>query len=298
MPSQQRKQILTIRNVMVDSLNKNFIPFPVDKSICSSWAASIPHGGETVIYTSFMYQLSSLFKSYEKHLSTFANLGGSTRLASLGKFFIKPRKAELERSYRILRNISQMLTNAGIEHGYLYDDEPYSGGLLLELGLLNEFREYGRKVLEIFEKFGVRRVITVDPHTNNALNRLVNIFSSDLEVVNYLSLISPAKGKGEFVLHDPCLYSRYANLGVTMREVLSDSGVSIMEDRMVTSREYGTCCGGPIGPVDVGLSDRIAEDRANKLKKVSSNVLVACPLCYQNLSPHLDNIKDIAEVVQ
>lgn len=298
MTSRLEKQLLTVKKVLVESLNKNFVPFPVDKSICSAWAKDIPYGGETVIYTSFMYQLSSLFKSYEKLIPTFSGLGGSTRLASLGRFFIKPKKNELERSYTILSNISSLLSKAGVSHGYLYNDEPYSGGLLLELGMIKEFSDYGRKVLDIFKEKGVKKVITVDPHTNNAITRLKTIHDSDLEVVNYLTLVEKGQGTGEFVFHDPCLYSRYQDLGGDIRQVLANSGVKLKENRMVTSKEYGTCCGGPLGPIDINLSDEIAKIRSRDLLSVSENVMVACPLCYQNLAPHIGNLKDIAEVIK
>lgn len=292
-----QKQLFAIKKVMVETLNKNYVPFPVDKSLCSRWTNDLPHGGETIIYTSFMYQLASLFKSYEKYLPTFSNLGGSSRMASLGKLFIKPKKEDLERSYAILRNISAMLRKMGINHGYLYDDEPYSGGLLLELGMINEFKDYGQKVLQRFKDNGVKKVITVDPHTTNAMERMKKLLNSDIEVVNYLTLIKGLRGNGEFVIHDPCLYTRYLDLGGTIRDILADAGIRVKEDVMVTSKEYGTCCGGPLGPVDLELSGQIAEDRAKKLLSVSDRVIVACPLCYQNLSPYIKNIKDLAEVV-
>lgn len=292
------KQLLTVKKVLVESLNKNYVPFPVDKSICSAWTDSLPYGGETIIYTSFMYQLSSLFKSYEKLIPTFSALGGVSRLASLGKFLVRPKKDELQRSYTILKNISSLLSKAGIKHGYLYNDEPYSGGLLLELGMIDEFKDYGKKVLDILNSKGVKRVITIDPHTNNAILRLKEFHHSDLEVANYLTLIDTGEGSGEFVFHDPCLYTRYQTLGNQIRLILGNSGVKLSEDRMVTSIEYGTCCGGPLGPVDINLSDKIAELRSKQLLSVSQNVMVACPLCYQNLAPHVSSIKDIAEVIK
>ncbi|MEM0130377.1 MAG: (Fe-S)-binding protein [Thermoplasmatales archaeon] len=298
MDSRLEKQLFSVRKVLVESLNKNFVPFPVDKSLCSAWTQSLPYGGETIIYTSCMYQLSNLFKSYEKFIPTLSELGGSSRFASLGKYFIKPKREELERSYKILNNISSLLVKSGISHGYLYDDEPYSGGLLLELGMIDEFRDYGKKVLAIFKEKEVKRVVTVDPHTYNALLRLKKMHNSDLIITNYLALVSRGEGSGEFVFHDPCLYTRYNDLGGTIREVLGNSGIKLIEDRMVTSREYGTCCGGPLGPVDLSLSDSIAEYRSKKLLSVSENVLVACPLCYQNLAPHIPHIKDVAEVIR
>ena len=294
---QMNKHLESIRSVMMDSLMKNYTPFPFDRSITTAWTDSLRHGGETVIYTSFMYQLSSLFRSYESHLSTFVRMGGSSRLASLGKFFIKPDKNDLNRGYTILRNISAILEKNGISHGYLYEDEPYSGGLLLELGFLDDFWDYGSRVLRLFSDHGVKRLITVDPHTTNAMIRLKEHFGSDLQVDNYLNVITKFSGNGTFVFHDPCLYTRYNSIGSRIREISSTAGVSLKEDRMVTSKEYGTCCGGPLGPVNMELSEKIAEYRAGKLLSVSDNIMVACPLCYQNLKPYAPHIKDLAEVI-
>lgn len=288
----------TIKRVMIDSLMKNYTPFPINREICSQWATGLDHGGETVIYTSFMYQLASLFRSYEKHLSTFAKMGGSVKLASLGRFFIKPDRDDLVRSGIILRNISSLLKRSGIDHGYLYEEEPYSGGLLLEMGMMDQFWDYGRRVLEFLRNKGVKRLITIDPHTTNAMLRLKEHFQSEIVVENYLNLISPSTGSGKFVFHDPCLYSRYNNIGERIRKISQSSGIELVEDRLVTSKEYGTCCGGPLGPVDTKLSDRIASYRASKLLSVYSNVLVACPLCYQNLKPYIPDMKDISEVIQ
>ncbi len=291
------QQLESIRDVMMDSLMKNYVPFPIDRSICSAWTETLKKGGDTIIYTSFMYQLSSLFREYEKHLSTFTRIGGSAKLASLGKFFIKPDKDDLKRGYRILSNISALLIRNGIDHGYLYDDEPYSGGLLLELGMLDQFWEYGSRVLQLMKDHGVRTVITVDPHTTNAMNRLREHFNSDIEVHNYLTLLKEYSGKGRFVFHDPCLYSRYDTIGNRIREIAGKAGVELVENRMVTARDIGTCCGGPLGPVNMGLSDSIARYRSEKLLSVSENVMVACPLCYQNLKPYISNMKDLAEVI-
>jgi Fe-S oxidoreductase len=129
------------------------------------------------------------------------------------------------------------------------------------------------------------------------MTRLKEHFGSKIEVLNYLTIIKKYSGRGEFVFHDPCLYTRYNNIGDTIREVSASAGVKLVEDRMVTSREYGTCCGGPLGPVNMELSERIGEYRAKKLLSVSDHVMVACPLCYQNLKPYVNSIVDIAEVI-
>jgi Fe-S oxidoreductase len=279
------------------NLMNDYLPLPVDKSACSKWTNSLPNSGETILYTSYLYQLGSVFKSYAKLLERFSSVRFASRLTFLGGLVVRPKKSELERASLILNNIVSLLRESGLEFAYLYDEEPYSGALLLELGLLDEFQTYGRKLLKFFHARGIKRVITVDPHTFNALLRLRTLVNSDLDVVNYLKLVHPKKGKGRFVMHDSCLYSRYLDMGVQVRMVVQGAGVALVENRMVTAQDTSTCCGAPIESINEELSERIAGARAAKLRSVCGDILVACPLCYQNLSPFVKSVRDIAEVV-
>ncbi len=292
------RRLSLVREVIYRNLMESYLPLPVDREACSRWAKSLPRSGPTILYTSFMYQLGSVFKSYAKLLDRFSGMKFASRFTFLGGLLVRPSKEELERASLILNNIVGLLEAAGVNPAYLYDDEPYSGALLLELGLLDEFRSYGEKLLDLFQGRGITRVVTVDPHTTNALLRLKGLVRTDLEVVNYLQLIRPTAGDGTYVMHDSCLYSRYLSLGPTVRSVLGGAGVSLVEDRMVTAQDTSTCCGAPIESVDEKLSEDIARRRAEKLLSVHRDVLVACPLCYQNLSPFVESMRDIAEVVK
>jgi Fe-S oxidoreductase len=291
------QHISMVRDVVYKQLLKDFMPLPVDRAACARWANDIPRTGKTTIYTSYMYQLGSVFKSYAKLLERFSGIRFASRFAGLSGLIVRPQKEELDRASRILGNIVKLLRESKEGFAYLYEDEPYSGALLLELGLMDEFQNYGKKLLAFFAQRGIERVITVDPHTTNALLRLKTMLHDDLQVVSYLQLIRPANGVGRFVLHDSCLYSRYLGLGAEIREKLSKSGVSLVEERMVTAMDTSTCCGAPVESVSEGLSEQIAKARAEKLSSVCEDILVACPLCYQNLSQYSKSIQDIAEVI-
>lgn len=292
------RQLSLVHDVLYKNLINDYVPFPIDRSVCSRWAVNLPRSGPTIIYTSYMYQLGSVFKSYAKLLSKFSGVGFASRFASLGGLIVKPKKEELDRASAILNNIVTLLGSSGVKVAYLYDKEPYSGAILLELGLLDEFEEYGRKVLGLFESQGIERVITVDPHTTNALLRMKASLKSDLDVVSYLQLIHPAHGEGTFVMHDSCLYSRYLGLEPIVRSTLCGAGITLIDDRAVTAPDTSTCCGAPVEAVYEQLSEDIAKERAAKLVSVYKDILVACPLCYQNLSPYADSIRDIAEVIR
>jgi len=282
--------------LIYENLQKYDFPYPLDKKICSGWAKDIPKNGSTIIYTSCMHQTASLSDVYSKFIPYAEKLSS---LSFLGKF-VKPKKEELDRAYLVLNKIANLLKKNGIEFGYLYEDEPYSGAILLELGYLDEFKIHAKHVYEFFKNRGVKKIITVDPHTHNALTRYSEFINFDIEVVNYLELIKDAKGltNDTFVIHDSCLYSRFLNLRDTYRNIINKSGIKTVEDELVTGKDTSYCCGSPIKPVNPELSDKIAKARAEQLTRLSKNVVVVCPMCYANLSKHVENVKDLAEVIE
>lgn len=293
------------KRVIIPTLNNDFVPFPIQKSICTGWASSnIRYGGDTILYTGCMYQIaylsSRLAEILEKLPENF--IYNALNLTPFLKLY-KPPKAELDRAYNILRNISNSLKRNGIDFGYLYEDEPYSGALLLEAGFYDEFSTYAKKVTLKLREKGVKKIITVDPHSLNAFERYREFINNfDIEIYSYLDLIKDVGGKvritDEFVVHDSCLYSKFLNRREKYRDLAKKEGIRIVDDWMVTSLENSLCCGAPLEVVNPQISRKIAKVRLKQLKKVSKNILVACPFCYANLSKVNDKevkIKDIAE---
>ena len=282
--------------LIYENLQKYGFPYPIDKRICSGWAKGVPKNNSTILYTSCMYQTASLNDFYSKLIPYAEKL---SPFFFLGKF-IRPKKEELDRAYSILNKIASLLKKNGIEFGYLYEEEPYSGAILLELGYLDEFKSYAKQVYEFFKSRGIKRIITVDPHTHNALKRYSEFIQFDIEVVSYLELIKDVKGitNETFVIHDSCLYSRFLNLRDTYRSLIKKGGIKIVEDNMITGKDTAYCCGSPVKAVNFELSEKIARARAEQLMRLSKNVLVVCPMCYANLSKYVGNIKDLAEVIE
>ncbi len=293
-----RKRLGTVRDVVYRNLMKEYLPFPIDKGIATGWAheAGVKRGGSTIIYTSYMYQMASVFKSFERLLPSFGSLGKIGVIASLGSKLIKPGEAEIKRSNLILGNIYRIVSASGREAGYMYEDEPYSGALLYELGFIDEFKEYGKRLLGYFRERGVKEIITVDPHTTFALDNYRRLIGFDLQFTSYLDLAGRARGSGKYVIHDSCIYSRLLDRYDMVRQVAAGAGIQVVEDEMVTGRGMGFCCGGPLGPLDSKFSDEMARVRAGSLKGVNEEALVFCPLCYENLSPYI-RVKDFAEVI-
>ena len=293
-----RKRLSTVRDVVYRNLMKEYLPFPIDKGIATKWAHEdgVKRGGSAIIYTSYMYQMASVFRSLERLLPSFGSLGKIGLIASLGSRLIRPSESEIRRSSLILGNIYRIVRASGKDVGYLYEDEPYSGALLYELGFIDEFKEYGKRLLGFFRERGVKEIITVDPHTTFALENYRRLIGFDLQFTSYLELEIRARGSGRYAIHDSCIYSRLLDRYDRIRQVVTAAGIEAVEDERVTGRGMGFCCGGPLGPLDSKLSEEMARARAKSLKALNDEALVFCPLCYENLSPYM-KVKDFAEVI-
>ncbi|MGP6293850.1 heterodisulfide reductase-related iron-sulfur binding cluster [Caldiplasma sukawensis] len=292
------KILRTLKDVLYHNLMSSYLPFLLDKKAATFWASQldIPKNGKTIFFTSYMYQMSDVFKTYEKFTSSLGFLGKSKIASIAGTKLIKNQKEKRDRSAEILRKIYLKISNAFPQLSYLYEDEPYSGALLYELGFINEFKEYGKKLNEFFIEKGVEMIITVDPHTTNALENLKKLGVFNIKFSPYFDFISGLKGVGEYTLHDSCLYSKFLGKRDTLRDMLKSSGLNLVENEFVTGKSLSFCCGAPLGPIDPKVSEKIAEERARILKKTGKEILVVCPLCYENLSPYTE-VKDIMEVL-
>ncbi|MGC9130635.1 MAG: heterodisulfide reductase-related iron-sulfur binding cluster [Pyrobaculum sp.] len=301
--------IFSLRDIVLSSLRDRGLPIPVDREICSEWQKGLPSGPrETVLYTSCMYQMTPVIQKAVENLEKFgATRGGAaSRVAAVaaryfGGFVLRPDKEHLERAYGILRSIYNMLRKSNVEVGLL-PDEPYSGALLYELGFVEDFASYAAEVYKYFKERGVRRVITVDPHTQYVLERIYPQYvpGFDLDVRSYLDYIDVSRVKVKisgFAIHDSCLYARFLGKYDLVRKILA--GGNPVEDPYVTGRETSGCCGGPAESINPQLATKIALGRAKKLAGLSRTVVSACPICLANLSrTGVVEVRDLAEVVE
>jgi len=301
--------VFSLRDIMVSSLQSRRLPLPLDREVCDGWRTGLPLGdGPRALYTSCMYQMApAIQKAVESLEKLGAARGGlRARLAALGAkaaggLMLRPDREELERAYRILRNIYNMLRQSGVEFRLLVD-EPYSGALLYELGFEEEFAEYAKEVYRYFKERGVKEVITVDPHTHYVLEEVYPKYVEgfDLEVVSYLDLLDAGKIRVKisgFAIHDSCLYARFLGRYERVRQLLAAG--TPLENPYITGRETAGCCGGPAESIVPNLAAKIAFSRAQKLATLSRTVVSACPICLANLSrTGIVEVKDVAEVVE
>lgn len=283
--------------------------FPVRmpfKSLCS-WAQALklPKGGNTILYTSGLYQLVPYIESLTSFLETLEDkkapsllikMGSAiSKLLDPGKMVAKASKEELNRSHETLRRIALMLRMEGIDFGYLYEDDIYSGALLHDLGMDEAFKEQALKVYDIFKRYEVKRVITVDPHTTHILRSIYPkvLKGFDVKAISYLEVLSGSgmkrKVKDEYVIHDPCIYARYEEVLEQPRRLLSAAGIELLEPFRTEKLTY--CCGGPIEMLSPKMALNIARKRVDELKQIGRKIVTLCPICYVNLAKADDEVE-------
>jgi len=300
--------------ILADNLASRKSVLPISASSATRWARglSLPRGGETVIYTGQMYQLIPYITSMNKAqsmiedspLADFTRMGRFiNRFINISSLMAMPESSMQGRFNSILVNMASLLKQAGVEFGYLYQDDLYSGALAYDLGVDDVLEEHAQKVYSNLKKHGVKSIITVDPHTTNMLRSVFPLFvrGYDIKVKSYLEVlaernISPLRDLGaDAVIHDSCVYARYENMLEEQRTLLAKAGVTVSEP--VNTGKFTLCCGGPAESLYPKKAAAAAKNRVEELKVAGNNVITMCPICLVNLQKAAHgqiNIEDIS----
>lgn len=307
--------IASTLGMLGDNLRRRSSALPMSRHAATAWAQGLdlPRGGETVLYTGQMWQMVPAVNAMSRQLAKYETRGGArlfrfarsmNRLVNLTPFLARTTRTERRAYNERLRNIARLLRSAGVAFGYLYEDDLYAGGLAHDEGLDDAFAVHANRVAATLRRNGVRRVITVDPHTTNMLRSVYPtvVPGFDVRVESYLEVLAdhvprPRALLGSTVaLHDSCVYARYEGVVDQPRALLKASGVRVVEPEMTGRLTF--CCGGPLESLFPGKSAEIARRRLEQLKTASPSVVTACPLCLANLSrvaPPGMTVRDISD---
>lgn len=304
-----------VLGIFSDNLRTRKCVVPLDSGKVDAWAKGlgIPFGGETVLYTGQMYQLIPAINSMSAMMAKFEN-SWFTRIFGIGRmlnrianisWFMSGGNGKEQAKYNnILRNIAALLKTAGVDFGYLYGKEMYSGALVYDEGLDDVFAEHARRVYRVFKENGVKQVITVDPHTTNMLKsvypKIIDgydlITKSYLEVLAEKDLRCAKRLSLELVVHDSCVYARHENIVDEPRRLLKNAGATVHVPEL--SGRLTHCCGGPLESLFPGMAHEVAQKRVAQLADCGNSIVTMCPICMANLRRAANNtleIKDITE---
>ena len=301
--------------ILGDNLRKRRSALPLGRRAVTGWTRGLdlPRGGSTVLYTGQMWQMVPAINAMSHQLAKYENSGSArlfafarsmNKLVNLTPFLARSNPRERRAYDERLRTIAQLLRAAGVDFGYLYENDLYTGALAYDEGLDRGFAEHARFVVRTLKENGVRQLITVDPHTTNMLRSVYPkvVPEFDLKVRSYLEVLAGRKlaalsTLGETVtLHDSCVYARYEGVVEPPRQLLAAGGVTLVQPEL--SGKLTFCCGGPLETLFPVKSSEIAKKRVEQLSACSPKIVTACPLCLANLSraaPAGVEVRDISE---
>ena len=298
-----------VLQIISENTSKRGNPLGLVSKDCTAWSKGlqIPNKGKTILYTGCEYQMTSQIQSLLEILkkakfgdAALSTLKGLQLLAGrLGVDLMKTYTrvvGEDSKSYnRILRKAALTLRRLGVDFSYL-DGELYSGALLYEYGLFEQFRKQAERVVSQLKEAGVSKIIALTPHSAEIFQQVYPQFidNFDFEVSPYVCTVAEALRKSGkelslpkpliLTLHDPCHLARSLKVTEEPREVLQT--IEHLELReVVSNRESTICCGAPCEIIYPELSEIVASKRVEELSATGAEAAVTlCPFCHSNLS--------------
>jgi Fe-S oxidoreductase len=205
-------------------------------------------------------------------------------------FFVGSAASFDQRNQKIAQAFAKILLAAGVDFAILGAEEESDGDSARRLG--NEFlyQEFVQKNIEIFNGYGVKKIITTDPHAFNTLKNEYPDFGLTVEIWHSTQFaaklleegrIKPTKPIDEVITyHDSCYLGRYNNIYDPPRYILeSIPGLKLVE--MERNRNKSMCCGaGGGGMFKEESGTRINVMRAEQALQTGATMIgTACPYC-------------------
>lgn len=298
-----------IIEVLANNVKQTKSPFGIPKFMANKWFkdVNLPEKGEYLLFTGLMYQFSPFIEKSTKYLEKYENtqMAGFLKyaryipayLSGIGLVMMTSRKEQKEAG-QPLKNIAYLLQKSKVDFGYRPDLDNYSGILLYDMGDQKGFVVHAKKVAKKLQDAGIKRIITIDPHTAYALKELFPEYTGiSFDVKPYFELLNfETKNCGlEVTLHDPCFFGRYLGVSDITRKVLSNLGISTSNIR--NQGEFTSCCGGPAESISPSLSNEIMGKRVKELKEPEKPIIAYCPICLGNLKKSGTNVEDLATLL-
>jgi len=220
------------------------------------------------------------------------------------------------RAQDISKALAKIFQGAGLDFGILGKKETCCGNEIRRMGEQTLFKKLAKDNLALFQKSGIKKVITISPHCYNAFKN--DYPESGIEILHYTQLLWSWLNSGKLRLEkklerrvtyqDPCFLGKQNKIFEEPRKILSSiPGLDFVE--MERSRERSLCCeggGGRMWAEGGTTGSRNGEIRINEALSLGAGVIsTSCPFCLLTLedavklSGRADQIvvKDISELV-
>ncbi|ARK29896.1 (Fe-S)-binding protein [Halalkalibacter krulwichiae] len=212
-------------------------------------------------------------------------------------FFVGSMGSYDKRSQKIAQSFAKVLNEANVKFAIIGNKEKNSGDTPRRIGNEFLFQELATANIELFQKHGVKKIVTIDPHVYNTFKNEYPEFGLEgVEIYHHTELLAELLKEGKvkptyevnetIVYHDSCYLGRYNEIYSPPREILEAiPGVNIVE--MERNRENAMCCGAGGGMMwmEETVGQRINVARTEQALAVKPSVIGSgCPYCLTMVS--------------
>lgn len=200
------------------------------------------------------------------------------------------------RSQKVARSFANLLHAAGVKFAILGNEERNSGDTARRMGNEYLFQELCAQNIETFRRYGVRTIVTTDPHAFNTFKNEYPDFGLEADVLHHTQLLERLLKEGKLkptgaveervAYHDSCYIGRYNDIYNTPREILRFiPGVEVLE--LERSRDNALCCGAGGGRMwmEEHEGGRMNMARTDMALRANPTVIGSnCPYCLTMLA--------------
>jgi len=223
-----------------------------------------------------------------------------------------------ERGKRMARAVAKVLKEADVSIGILGSEETCDGNEVKALGEKGLFQFLAEKNITQFDRLGIKKIITLDPHAFNVLRKEYPKLGGNYLVLHYSQLVAHLirdkrlsfnELNAKITYHDPCYLGRHNHVYDEPRKILQTiPGLQFVE--MTRNYENAYCCGGGGGNFFTDIlgmgEDSPSRIRVREALDTGADILaVACPVCAKMFEDAVkteeieDRLKimDLAEII-
>jgi Fe-S oxidoreductase len=231
-------------------------------------------------------------------------------------FYVGSAESFDQRGQKIAAAFARILQAAGVKFAILGARETSTGECVRRTGNEMLFQQLAATLVATLEEFGIRRIVTCDPHAFNTLKNEYPAFGGHYEVIHHTQLIAQLVTEGrirlrpEFervIYHEPCYLGRHNGEFEAPREIIRQLTRDVPLE-FELNREKAMCCGAGGGRMwmEETIGKRINITRvAQALPQAPRIIATACPYCTVMMSDGTKALekdadiatRDIAELV-
>lgn len=234
-------------------------------------------------------------------------------------FWVSSMGAFDDRYKKVAQAFVKILNWLEVDFAVLGTEEMSSGDAARRAGNEMLFQMQALQNIEIFNQYGVKKILTCDPHAYNTFKNEYGDFGGHYEVVHHTEFLEKMMDDGKLQMsgqqfegmtvtyHDPCYLGRGNGVYEAPRRIIEKLPVKLVE--MPRNRSFALCCGAGGGQMfkeaEPGNKE-VYEERTNEAMNTGAKIVVtACPYCmtmitdgikYKDKEEEVQNL-DVAELV-